>query len=67
MTEWLRKQAAYLRNIDSGSGDARELEAAAEHIEELEAALTTIRDTLPLENDEYARRVFAVAANALEK
>jgi hypothetical protein len=30
------------------------------------AALTTIRDTLPERNDAYARLVFAVAAEALE-
>jgi hypothetical protein len=35
-------------------------------IDELEAALTEIRDILPLVNDEYARRVFAIAANTLE-
>jgi hypothetical protein len=32
----------------------------------LEAALTEIRDLMPLQNDEYARRVFRIAANALE-
>lgn len=31
-----------------------------------EAALTEIRDILPIQNDEYARRVFRIAANALE-
>jgi hypothetical protein len=30
------------------------------------AALTEIRDILPIQNDEYARRVFAIAAEALE-
>lgn len=35
-------------------------------IERLEVALATIRDTLPLINDEYARMVFKTAANALE-
>ena len=40
--------------------------ASVERINELEAALTTIRDTLPLQNDAYARMVFRVAANALE-
>lgn len=33
---------------------------------ELEAALTEIRDLLPIEQDNYSRRVFAVAAEALE-
>ncbi len=37
-----------------------------DRIAELEAALTTIRDTLPIEQDNYSRRVFAIAANALE-
>lgn len=40
--------------------------AAANEIERLEAALTTIRDTLPVTNDEYARHVFRTAANTLE-
>lgn len=35
-------------------------------IAELESALTSIRDLLPIEQDNYSRRVFAVAANALE-
>lgn len=35
-------------------------------IDRLEAALVTIRDTLPLANDEYAQLVFKTAANALE-
>ena len=35
-------------------------------IDRLEAALTEIRDLLPIEVDNYSRRVFAVAANALE-
>lgn len=39
---------------------------ACRRIAELEAALTEIRDTLPLVNDEYARRVFRIAANAVE-
>jgi hypothetical protein len=39
---------------------------ALQSADRFEAALTTIRDTLPLQNDEYARRVFAVAAEALE-
>lgn len=30
------------------------------------AALTTIRDTLPVQQDAYARLVFATAAEALE-
>lgn len=37
-----------------------------ERIIELEAALTEIRGILPLVNDEYARRIFRIAANALE-
>jgi uncharacterized protein with ATP-grasp and redox domains len=39
---------------------------AADRIDVLEAALTTIRDTLPIVQDNYSRRVFAVAAEALE-
>lgn len=46
--------------------DAAAIANAQERIAKLEAALTTIRDTLPLQNDEYARHVFRVAANALE-
>ena len=34
----------------------------AEERDRLAAALTEIRDILPLQNDEYARRVFAIAA-----
>lgn len=37
-----------------------------QRIEELEAALTEIRDLLPIVQDNYSRRVFAVAAEALE-
>jgi hypothetical protein len=39
---------------------------AAGRIDELEAALTEIRDLLPIEQDNYSRRVFAIAADALE-
>ena len=35
-------------------------------IDRYEAALTTIRDTLPERQDAYARLVFATAAEALE-
>ena len=42
---------------------AAEREACAE----LEAALTEIRDLLPIEQDNYSRRVFNIAADALEK
>jgi hypothetical protein len=45
---------------------ADEADAAHKRIAELEAALTEIRDILPLVNDEYARRVFRIAANAVE-
>ena len=41
----------------------RELLARADRFE---AALTEIRDLLPIEQDNYSRRVFSVAANALE-
>ena len=39
---------------------------AKTRVAELEAALTSIRDLLPIEQDNYALRVFAIAANALE-
>lgn len=38
-----------------------------ERIDELEAALTEIRDLLPVEQDNYSRRVFNIAADTLEK
>ena len=38
----------------------------ADRIAELEAALTEIRGLLPIEHDNYSRRVLKVAANALE-
>lgn len=44
----------------------RENRTLRERLAEYEAALTSIRDVLPLENDVYARRVFTIAANALE-
>jgi hypothetical protein len=39
---------------------------ALEKIDRLEAALTAIRDLLPIVQDNYSRRVFAIAADALE-
>lgn len=39
---------------------------APEKIARLEAALTEIRDMLPLVQDEYSRRVFKIACSALE-
>ena len=36
-------------------------------IAELEAALTEIRDLLPIEQDNYSRRVLNIAADILEK
>jgi hypothetical protein len=39
---------------------------ASEALDRMEAALTTIRDTLPERQDAYARLVFATAAEALE-
>lgn len=52
--------------IVSAIKDAVEFGVKPDRIDELEAALTTIRDTLPLQHDAYARMVFRVAANALE-
>lgn len=40
--------------------------ALEERNAELEAALTEVRDILPIVQDNYSRRVFAVAADALE-
>ena len=45
---------------------AAERDALRDRVDELEAVLTTIRDLLPLKNDEYARRILRLAANALE-
>lgn len=43
MTDWLRKQAQRLRDLDSGSGDAQQLEAAANRIDDLLATLKAAR------------------------
>lgn len=48
-------------NLNPGLIDPKD-----KRIAELEAALTTIRDTLPIEQDNYSRHVFNVAAEALE-
>jgi hypothetical protein len=42
------------------------LREAIERIRSLEADLTEIRDLLPNEPDAYSRRVFKIAANAVE-
>ena len=43
-----------------------EIEMLREENNRLSAALTEIRDILPLQNDEYARRIFRISADALE-
>jgi hypothetical protein len=52
--------AQYEQFIDKMLGEKKARIAA------LEAALTEIRDLLPIEQDNYSRRVFAIAADALE-
>jgi hypothetical protein len=41
---WLRKQAAHLRSLDSGSGDAVELEKAADQVARLRRIERDIRE-----------------------
>lgn len=43
-----------------------EMAFLVERIGKLSAALTEIRDLLPIEQDNYSRRVFNIAADALE-
>lgn len=45
---------------------ATERDELREKADRYEEALTRIRDTLPEQQDAYARLVFATAANALE-
>jgi hypothetical protein len=73
MTDQPTDSVRYLRNwagnIRAGGGysaDAERLDSIADEIDRLQAALTEIRDIMPLQNDEYARKVFAIAANTLE-
>ena len=50
----------------AAADDAKEFARLDADVARYEAALTEIRDLLPLQNDEYARQVFRIAANALE-